>query len=398
MNVKKDFEILQQDIIYFDNAATTFKPKCVLEKMKEYYNFYTSNAGRGEYNLSFLVNDKISETRQSIKKFINAKRNDEIIFTSGCTESINTVVFGYFEKKLKRGDEVILSKSEHISNLLPWLILSFSKGLILKYARLDENNNLSVESIIDEITEKTKVISIAHVTNVVGDVRDIKKICDYASARNIETLIDGAQSVPHLKIDVENLNCDFLCFSAHKMCGPTGLGVLYGKYDKLKNVVPIKFGGGMSENIIDNYVVLKKLPSRLESGTINIEAIISFNESIKYIENLGLENISKHENKLKDYLINKLKKISYINLFNEFTKSSVITFNVKNMNSSDVVYYLNKYNICVRSGDHCNKLLKEDNKVIDNIRISLYFYNTIEEIDKLVEVLKNKELLYSNKI
>jgi len=387
MNIEKDFVMKKKNIIYFDNAATTFKPIKVINKELEYLTEYTANSHRGDYNISFKVDDEIDNTRDLVAKFINASHKDEIIFTSNTTDSLNTIINGFFGYYLKEGDEVILTKSEHASNILPWLILKFQKGIVLKYASLNENNELTLESVKKEITKKTKVISIAEITNVVGDLRPIKEITSIAHKHGIYVIVDGAQSVPHKKVDVKDTDIDFLAFSAHKMCGPTGVGIIYGKKKLLSKMVPTKFGGGMNETYNDENIELVNLPYRFEAGTPNISGIIAFSETIKYLNEIGMENIERTEYYLRKYLIRELKKIPYVKIYNENTTSGTVLINIDGITSGDLGLYLNTKNICVRSGLHCVKMLKEESKFTDTVRISLYFYNTYEEIDILIDAL-----------
>ncbi|MCI8330832.1 MAG: cysteine desulfurase [Bacilli bacterium] len=387
MKIEEQFVMKKKNLIYFDNAATTFKPVKVINKELEYLTEYTANSHRGDYNISFKVDDEIDNTRDLVAKFINAKHKDEIIFTANTTDSLNMVINGFFGYYLNEGDEVILTKSEHASNILPWLMLKFQKGIKIKYAKLNENNELTLETIKKEITKKTKVISIAEVTNVVGDARPIKEITSLAHKHGIYVVIDGAQSVPHKKVDVTETNVDFLAFSAHKMCGPTGVGILYGKKELLSKIVPTKFGGGMNESYDDTNIELVSLPYRLEAGTPNISGIIAFSETIKFLNEIGMENIERTENYLRRYLIRELKKLPYIKIYNEQSTSSTVLINIEGITSGDLGLYLNTKNICVRSGRHCVKMLKEESEFTDTVRISLYFYNTYEEIDELIKAL-----------
>ncbi len=389
MNIEKDFVMKNEDIIYFDNAATTFKPISVINKEMEYLTKYTANSHRGDYNISFKVDDEIDESRYLVSKYINSKSKDEIIFTSNTTDSMNLVINGFFGEYLREDDEVILTKSEHASNILPWLVLSKKIGFKIKYASLDKEGKLSLESIKKTITRNTKAISIAHVTNVIGDIRDIKTITKYAHKKGILVLIDGAQSVPHIKTDVQDLDIDFLAFSAHKMCGPTGLGILYGKYELLKYMKPFKYGGGMNEIYNENTIELDDIPYRFEAGTPNVSAIIAFSETIKYLNKIGIENIERTEKYLKHYLIKELKTIPYIKIYNENSEGSIVLINIDGIESGDLGLYLNTKNICVRSGKHCVKMLEEEAEFKDTVRISLYFYNSYEEIDKLILALKD---------
>lgn len=395
---REDFPMFENDIIYLDNGATTFKPKCVIDKMTEYYTKYSANAHRGDYDISYKVDVEYENARKLVSRFINAEM-DEVVFTSGATESLNMIASGFFEHILEPGDEVLITLSEHASNVLPWFMLARKNGIIVKNIELDSNLHVTLNNVIKAITPNTKVISLAHITNVVGDIRPIKEICEYAHEHNIFVVVDGAQSVPHIKTDVKDLDCDFLSFSAHKMCGPTGLGVLYGKHELLENLVPINYGGGMNESFdsVDE-VYLKDLPTRLEAGTPNIASVIGFGEAIKYLNNVGMDNITIHEIKLKKNLIEKLKTIPHINIVNDECDSGIIAFNVDGVFAQDVAYFLNKYHICVRAGNHCAKILKSAIGVKNTVRISMYFYNTYEECDKVYELLKDKNRIISEMI
>ena len=387
MKGKNSFPMKEKDIIYFDNAATTFKPYRVINKIVDYYTNYTSNSHRGDYDISFRVDDEIDNTRDKVKSFINAKSKEEIIFTNNTTDSLNRIVFGYFYNNLKPGDEVILSSSEHASNILPWLILSIYKGI--KIVFVDSiNERFNINELINKINYNTKVISIAQITNVSGDKRDIKRICKIAHDNNILVVVDAAQSAPHIKIDVMDLDCDFLAFSAHKMCGPTGVGVLYGKIELLNKMLPISYGGGMNLTYNKDVIKLSEIPFRFEAGTQNIAGIIGFGETIDFLMEYGIDNIERREKYLRKYLIKELESIPYIKIYNKYNEGSTVIINMDNVLSGDLGLYLNTKKICVRSGKHCAKM--GDNKE-DTVRISLYFYNTYEEIDKLIEALKQKD-------
>ena len=396
---REDFPLLQEEIIYFDNGATSLKPKCVIDKMNDYYTNYPANAHRGDYDLSYKVDKEYEETRQLVKDFIHAEYLEEIVFTSGTTESLNMIVDGFFANYLEAGDEVLLTTSEHASNVLPWFRLAKKIGIKISYIPLDSNYYVTIDNVKKAITPNTKVISLAGITNVIGDIRPIKEISKLAHEQNIFVVLDGAQMVPHLKVDVKDLDVDFLAFSAHKMCGPTGVGVLYGKKELLEHLEPITLGGGMNESF-DNpdEVYLKSLPSRLEAGTRNIAGVIGFGETIRYLNKIGLENIHKRELNLTKYLIDKLIPIKHIDLINLESDSGIVTFNVSGIFSQDVAYYLNKYNICVRAGNHCAKILKSSVGVNNTVRISLYFYNTYEEIDNLIELLSDYDKIVKEMI
>ena len=397
MDIREEFPMLvnNNDLIYFDNGATTFKPKLVIDSIKDYYENYTSNAHRGDYNISLKTDMKYESTRKKVKEFINAEKIEEIIFTSGTTESLNMVIKSYFKNILNEGDEVLVTKSEHASNLLPWFDLAKDIGINVKYIELDSDMKVTLENIKKIVTPNTKVISIAHITNVVGDIRPIKEITEYAHTFGIKVVVDGAQSVPHMKVDVQDLDCDFLAFSAHKMCGPTGVGVLYGKFDLLKQMTPYNLGGGMNALFTsDGVIEYKSLPQRLEAGTPNIAGIIGLGAAIDYLSLLDMDKVHEYELKLKEYLVKKLKENDKVEVYNETSESGIVAFNLKNIFSQDTAIYLNDYNICVRAGNHCAKILKDELEIKNTCRVSLYFYNTKEEIDKLIEVLKNSDMLY----
>lgn len=395
---RDDFPMIKDDLIYLDNGATTFKPKCVLEAINDYYENYSANAHRGDYSISYKVDVAYENARVKVAKFINAEI-DEVVFTSGATESLNVIATGFFSNLLEEGDEIIISDAEHASNVLPWFRLANKLGAVIKYVPLDANLHVTLENIKSIVTPRSKVISLAGITNVVGDVRPIKKICKFAHQNNMFVVCDGAQSVPHTKTDVKDLDIDFLAFSGHKMCGPTGVGVLYGKKELLESVEPLSLGGGMNESFdSEKEIYLKELPQRLEAGTPNIAGVIGLGAAVDYLDKIGMDTISIYEQKLKKYMMDKLEKIPYIQIVNEEADSGIVAFNVEGIFSQDVAYYLNKYNICVRAGNHCAKILKKAIGVKNTIRVSLYFYNTKEEIDALVELLSDKDKIMKEMI
>ena len=395
---REDFPMLKDDLIYFDNGATSLKPKCVIDKMVDYYENYSANAHRGDYSISYKVDVAYENARVKVAKFINAEI-DEVVFTSGATESLNVIATGFFSNLLEEGDEIIISDAEHASNVLPWFRLANKLGAVIKYVPLDANLHVTLENIKSIVTPRSKVISLAGITNVVGDVRPIKEICKFAHQNNMFVVCDGAQSVPHTKTDVKDLDVDFLAFSGHKMCGPTGVGVLYGKKELLESVEPLSLGGGMNESFdSEKEIYLKDLPQRLEAGTPNIAGVIGLGAAVDYLDKIGMDTISIYEQKLKKYMMDKLEKIPYIQIVNEEADSGIVAFNVEGIFSQDVAYYLNKYNICVRAGNHCAKILKKAIGVKNTIRVSLYFYNTKEEIDALVELLSDKDKIMKEMI
>lgn len=392
---REDFPMLSQDIVYFDNGATTLKPRCVVDSMIKYYTAHTSNIHRGDYDAAILTNELYDDTRSVIKDFIHCDSPKEVVFTSGTTASINMVVFGYVKNHLKKGDEVLLTKAEHASNVLPWIKLSEEIGIKVKYMDLDSNYHLTLENVSRSITDKTKVISIAHVTNVVGDVRDIEAIGRICRQKEILFCVDGAQSVPHMNVDFKKCNIDFLSFSGHKMLGPTGIGVLVGRYPLLEDMEPIFYGGGMNQSFeSDGSYELKKAPFKLEAGTPAIAEVIGLREAIKYLQNIGMDNIQNYERKLKQYMVSELEKIENIIIYNKNTDSGILAFNIDGIFAQESSIYLNHYHIYVRAGNHCTKMLKDDMKVKNTVRVSLYFYNTKEDVDKLISILKNSKDIF----
>lgn len=392
---RDDFPAIDNNLIYFDNSATSLKPKCVIDKMMEYYSKYTSNIHRGDYNNAIRTNKEYDEAREVVKNFIHAKSMEEIVFTSGTTDSLNTIVFGYFKNILNKDDEVLITKSEHASNVLPWFVLEKMGKCTIKYIRLNENYEVTLENVKKSINKNTKVISIAHVSNVIGDIRDIEGIGKIAKDNNLYFVVDAAQSVSHINIDVIKSNISFLAFSGHKMCGPTGVGVLYGKNEYLKNLVPLKYGGGMNESFdSDKSYILKNYPTNLEAGTPPIAEVIGLKEAINYVTSIGVENIHKHELELKKYLISRIENMDNIIIYNKDTESGIVTFNIKDVFAQDTSIYLNTYGIAIRAGNHCAKILKDEIGIKNTCRISFYIYNTFEEVDKLVEALKNSDKLY----
>lgn len=397
MDFKKDFPMMNKDIIYFDNGATTLKPNTVIDEISNYYRNYSANAHRGDYDISRIVDEKYENTRNKVAEFINADSTSEIVFTSGATESLNLAIKGFLTNYLKAGDEILTTKAEHASIILPLFDVSKRTGARINYIDLNDDLTVTIENVKKAITKNTKVIALAHVTNVIGDIRPIKEITSLAHKLGILVIVDGAQSVPHEKIDVKDLDVDFLAFSAHKMLGPTGVGVLYGKYKYLDKVKPLNVGGGMNASFDSLMnVEYKELPHRLEAGTPNISGVIAFSKAIDYINELGIDNIHKYEVDLKKYMVDKMTKLNNITIYNKDIPNGIVTFNVNDVFSQDVAAYLNKKNVCIRVGSHCAKILSEVLGVKNTCRASLYFYNTKEEVDKFIELLANDNILYES--
>lgn len=391
---REDFPMLDEDIVYFDNGATTLKPRCVTDSIVKYMSRHTSNIHRGDYDAAIVTNKLYDDTREVVASFVNAS-SKEVVFTSGTTMSINMVVFGFMKKHLKAGDEVLITKSEHASNVLPWLKLSEEIGIVVKYMDLNDEYELTVDSVRKSITSNTKVISIAHVTNVIGDVRDVSTIGKICQDNNIYFCVDGAQSVPHMKEDFKNSNIDFLSFSGHKMCGPTGVGVLVGKYDLLKEMDPLCYGGGMNNFFeADSSYELKEVPIKFEAGTPPIAEVIGLREAILYLESIGMDKIHEHEMKLKEYLISKLEAIPNITIYNKKSDSGILAFNINDVFAQDSSVYLNHYKIFVRAGNHCAKILKDEIGIKNTVRCSMYFYNNFSDVERLVSALEKSEDIF----
>ena len=392
---RNDFEMLANNVVYFDNGATTLKPKCVKEAICKYYTEYTANAHRGDYKNSAIVDSLYEGTREKVRHFINAKETSEIVFTSGTTNGMNMIVSGFFRNYLKKDDEVLITLSEHASNIIPWFILQKDIGIKVKYIPLTENHEVTVENFKKSITEKTKVVSLAYVTNVIGDERPIKEISKIAHDNNIFVVVDAAQGNNNKKIDVQDDDIDFMAFSGHKMYGPTGIGVLYAKFNLLDKITPMNYGGGMNAMFTrDGYVELREIPTRLEGGTPNIEGVLGLSEAISYLEDIGTDKINEYEKNLRKYLISELSKLDFIEVYNKDNDTNIVAFNIKGVFAQDAAIYLDKYNICVRAGNHCAKILDNVFNVSNTVRISLSFYNTKEEIDLLINVLKNSSNIW----
>ena len=393
----QDFPMLKQQmqgqsLIYFDNSATTFKPKSVIEAITKYLTDYTANASRGDYDLSYRVDQEYEGAREKVRTFINAAKNEEIVFTYGTTDGLNIIAFGYALQHLKQGDEILISVEEHASNTLPWFEIVKETGAIIKYIPLDRNGRITLENVQKTISDKTKIISLAEISNVLGYQVPIKEITKLAHLYDIKVIVDGAQSVPHKKTDVIDSDVDFLVFSGHKMCGPTGVGVLYGKYHLLAETNPTRFGGGSNARYQQNgKVILKETPSKFEAGTMNIEGIIGLGAAIDYLSEIGMDTIYQHEVDLRSYCVKKMQELDNLTIYNADSEIGPISFNIKNVFSQDAASLFNSHGIAVRAGQHCAKILDNYLEVTTTIRASFYFYNTEAEIDKFIEVCKKGE-------
>ena len=375
-------------LCYFDNAATTFKPERVILAMDDYYRNYTANTGRGDYDLEHITDEKFADARRTIAHFINAEEK-EVIFTSGASMSINLLAYGYGMKHLTKDDEILITQAEHASNVLPWFKVRDEIGCQVNFIPLDDQGRLTAENLEKVISSRTKIVAVAHVTNVMAYHIDIKAIARVAHEHGAIIVVDGAQSVPHLRTDVKDFDIDFLSFSGHKMCGPTGIGILYGKYDLLEKMDPFMTGGGMSTGfVMCGDASFMKPPFKFEAGTQNIAGAIGLAEAVRFIEEIGIDNIAVYEAELRRYALKKMQELPNIEIYNPDAEGGIITFNVKDVFAQDAATHLNSKGICVRSGQHCAKILIDYLGVVATLRFSLYFYNTKEEIDVFIEALK----------
>ncbi len=391
-NLKKDFPILEnRKIAYLDSGATTQKPIQIIQAIEEYYKKNNANPHRGAYSLSIEATEQYEQTRRKVAEFINAKYSEEIIFSKNATESLNLIAYSYGMNNLKREDEVVISIMEHHSNLVPWQKITKVTESKLKYMYINDEFELPDEEIENKITEKTKIVGITHVSNVLGTINNVKKIIEYAHKKGAIVVVDGSQSIPHMKIDVQELDADFFVFSGHKMLAPLGIGVLYGKKEILEKMSPFIMGGDMIEYVYEQETTFAQLPNKFEAGTQNVEGVIGLGSAIDYIQKIGYDEIEKIEKEINSYAIKELSKLEFLTLYitpNEKKHSSVISFNIKGVHPHDVASILDSVGVCVRSGNHCAQPLMRFLGIDSTCRASFYFYNTKEDVDKLVEGLK----------
>lgn len=402
--IRKQFPILDQEVnghplVYLDSAATSQKPQVVIEALEKYYREYNSNVHRGVHTLGTRATDGYEGAREKVRKFINASATEEIIFTKGTTASINLVAASYGRKHIQKGDEIVISMMEHHSNIIPWQQLALQTGATLKYLPLQEDGTISLNDAKEIITPNTKIVSVMHVSNVLGVINPIKELAELAHNNGAVMVVDGAQGAPHIKIDVQDLNCDFYALSGHKMCGPTGIGVLYGKKHLLEEMPPIEFGGEMID-FVDLYdSTWKELPWKFEGGTPIIAGAIGLGAAIDFLESIGLENIEKHEHKLAAYALQRMSEIEGLTIYGPMDASKragVITFNLDDVHPHDVATVLDAEGIAVRAGHHCAQPLMRWLKASATARASFYLYNTEDDIDRLVEGLVKTKEYFSN--
>ena len=390
-NFKKDFPIFEnKDIAYLDSGATTQKPTSVLEAIEKFYKNENANPHRGAYGLSIEATEIYENTRDKIAKFINAKHREEIIFSKNASESLNLIAYSYGLDNLKKDDEIVLSIMEHHSNLVPWQMVAKKTESKLNYMYINDNFEISDEEIETKITDKTKIVGITDVSNVLGTINNIEKIIKYAHKKGAIVVVDGSQSIPHMEIDVQKLDADFFVFSGHKMLAPLGIGILYGKREILNKMNPFLMGGDMIEYVYEQETTFAPLPNKFEAGTQNVEGVIGLGAAIDYIKNIGYNKIQEIEKEVTSYARQELSKLEYLTLYltpNEEKHSSVISFNIKGVHPHDVASILDSENVCVRSGNHCAQPLLRSMGIDSTCRASFYIYNTKEDVDKLVIAL-----------
>lgn len=389
LNIKKDFPVLNNnpDLVYLDTGATALKPKCVIDKINEYYDKYGVNVNRGVYELSYEATTEYEETRTLTAKFLNA-REKEIVFTKGASNGLNMVALGFGMDYIQEGDEIITTELEHHSNVLPWMNVAKKKNATLKYIELDSTGRITVKAFKKTITEKSKVLAITYVSNVMGYITPIKEIIKIAHEHNIIVVVDAAQAVPHMKVDVQDLDCDFLAFSAHKMFGPTGFGILFGKYKYLKKMSPIEYGGDMIDVVEKYEATTKDAPYKFETGTPPIAEAIAFKEAIKYIESIGYDRIHEHEQILLNYAREKLSKVEGITIYNPTAETAIITFNINKAHPHDAATIFDEYHVALRAGHHCAQLITKWLDCVATLRACIYVYNDYHDIDVFVEAVK----------
>lgn len=398
----QDFPILEQQVngkrlAYLDSTATSQKPKQVIEALDDYYERYNSNVHRGVHTLGSLATDGYEGARETVRQFIHAQYFEEVVFTRGTTASINLVAHSYGDAHIKEGDEIVVTEMEHHANLVPWQQLAKRKGATLKFIPMTEDGELTIEAVKETITDKTKIVAVAHVSNVLGTINDVKAIAEVAHAHGAIISVDGAQSAPHMKIDVQDLDVDFYSFSGHKMLGPTGIGVLYGKRQHLQNMEPIEFGGDMIDFVGLYESTWTDLPTKFEAGTPLIAQAIGLKAAIEYIEAIGFDAIHAHEQELTQYAYEQMSQIEGIDIYGPAVdkRAGVITFNMDGVHPHDVATALDTEGVAVRAGHHCAQPLMKWLNVSSTARASFHIYNTKEDVDQLIEGLKRTKEFFS---
>ncbi|MCI6691327.1 MAG: cysteine desulfurase [Clostridium sp.] len=399
----KEFPTLNKEkngkrIAYLDSAATTQKPKVVIDAIKDYYENINANPHRGAYELSVLATEAYDEAREKVRKFINAEHFEEIIFTKNATEAFNLLALSYGMNFINEGDEIVISIAEHHSNLIPWQNVAKAKGAVLKYMYTDENGELTEEEVHSKITDKTKIVSITHVSNALGTINPVKEIAEYAHSKGAVVIVDGAQSVPHMKVDVRDINADFLVIAGHKLLAPMGIGALYGKRELLEKMPPVLLGGYMVEYVYEQETTYNVLPYKFEAGTQNVEAAVGLSKAIDYLNEIGMDNVEKIEKELRSYAIEEISKLEYVNIYGPKDiekRGGVLSFEIKGVHPHDVASIFDTFGVCIRAGNHCAQPLMRYMGINATSRASIYLYNTKEDIDRLVEAIKKTYDMFS---
>ncbi|SFX80297.1 L-selenocysteine selenide-lyase (L-alanine-forming) [Bacillus altitudinis] len=400
-DVREQFPILHQqvnghDLVYLDSAATSQKPRVVIDAMNEYYRSYNSNVHRGVHTLGTKATDAYEGAREKVRAFIGASSVQEIIFTRGTTTALNTVAISYARANLKEGDEIVITHMEHHANIIPWQQAAKATGATLKYIPLQEDGTLSLEDVKQTITHQTKIVAVTHVSNVLGTINPIKDIAKIAHDHGAIIVVDGAQSTPHMQIDVQDLDCDFFAFSGHKMCGPTGIGVLYGKKDLLNNMEPAEFGGEMID-FVDLYdSTWKELPWKFEAGTPIITGAIGLGKAIDFLNDIGMEEVSRYEHQLATYALERFKELEGATVYGPQHRAGLVTFNLDDVHPHDASTVLDTEGVAIRAGHHCAQPLMKWLGVSATARASFYLYNTEEEIDELMAALRKTKEYFTN--
>ena len=400
-SIKKEFPIFDNkvqnnDLVYLDSANSSQKPRVVIDRIYDFYSKEFSNVGRSVHYLAVAATNLYENTRTSVQRYINAKDKNEIVFTKGATEAINLVANTFGQKYLEEGDEVLLTELEHHSNYVPWHFLRNSKKIKIEFAEINEAGEITIEAIKNKITSKTKIISVTHLSNVTGAILPIKEIVELAHSKNIPVLVDGCQGAPHLKLDMQELDCDFYAISGHKMYGPTGIGVLYAKKKWLDDLPPYQGGGGMINEVKKTGISYGELPNKYEAGTMATAQVIAFNESIKFMEKVGIENIEKHERELLDYGLDILGKNNSIKIVgNPKNKGGVISFTIEGVHPHDIATILDEDGVAIRAGHHCCQILHEKLKLPATARASFGIYNTKHDIDQLSQSIENCKKIFN---
>ena len=394
-SIKSQFPIFNKKIkdkplVYLDSSNSSQKPTSVLNSLDYFYRNEFSNIGRSIHSLAVNATNKFEETRMSVKNFINANSKDEIVFTKNATESINLVASTFGQENIKKGDEILITELEHHSNYVPWHYLRKTKGAVIKFAPINDDGDIIISKFKELVTSKTKIIAVTHLSNVTGTIVPIKEIVEIARKKNIPVLVDGCQSAPHIKIDVKDLDCDFYAISAHKVYGPTGVGILYAKKKWLEKLPPYIGGGGMINEVNKDNISYASVPDKYEAGTMPTAEVIAFNESIKFIESIGIQNIIKHEKELTNYALEKLKKINSVKIIgNPINKAGVISFVIKGIHPHDISTIVDEEGVAIRAGHHCCQILHNRLNLSATARASIGVYNTKEDIDILCKAIEN---------